>query len=55
MFWKKKPVNEEEKKEKLSGPKEIPSIVQNYLIAERTMAPDLVKLLKAVVCKGAAG
>jgi hypothetical protein len=52
MFWGKKSEKEEEKKEKLSGPREIPGPVQNYLVAERKMDPDLVKLLKAVVRKG---
>jgi hypothetical protein len=55
MFWGKKSTKEEEKKEKLSGPKEIPGPVQNYLVAERKMNPDLVKLLKAVVRKGPTG
>ena len=55
MFWKKKPVDEEGKKEKLSGPKEIPGLVRNYLVAETKMGPDLVKLLKAVVRKSATG
>jgi hypothetical protein len=52
MFWGKKSAKEEGK---LSGPKEIPGPVQTYLVAERKMAPELVKLLKAVVCKGAVG
>jgi hypothetical protein len=52
MFWDKKSAKEEEK-EKLPGPKEIPGLVQNYLVAERKMDPDLVKLLKAVVRKSA--
>jgi hypothetical protein len=51
MFWGKKSAKEEEKKEKLSGPRVLPGLVQNYLIAERKMAPDLVVLLKAVVHK----
>jgi hypothetical protein len=55
MFWGKKLTEEEEKKEKLSGPKEIPGPVQNYLVAERKMNLDLVKLLKAVVRKGPTG
>ena len=55
MFWDKKSAKEEEKKEKLSGPKEIPGPVRNYLIAERKMDPDLVKLLKAVVRKRETG
>ncbi len=55
MFWGKKSSKEEEKKEKLSGPKEIPGPVQNYLVAERKMDPDLVKLLKAVVRKSSTG
>ena len=55
MFWGKKSAKEEEKKEKLSGPKEIPGVVRNYLVAEIKMDPDLVKLLKAVVRKSATG
>jgi len=55
MLWGKKSGQEEAKKEKLPGPKEIPGLVQNYLLAERKMGSDLVKLLKAVVCKSADG
>ncbi|MCX5908456.1 MAG: hypothetical protein NTY64_15050, partial [Deltaproteobacteria bacterium] len=40
---------------KLSGPKEIPGPVRNYLVAERKMDPDLVKLLKAVDRKSLTG
>ena len=53
MFWGKKSAKEEEKK--LSGPKNIPGLVQNYLVAERKMDPDFVKLLQAVVGKSAMG
>jgi hypothetical protein len=52
-FWGKK--SGEEKKEKLAGPRDIPGPVQNYLVAERKMDPDLVKLLKAVIRKGETG
>lgn len=52
MFWGKKSTKEEGK---LSGPKEIPVPVQNYLVAERKMDPGLVKLLRAVERKGANG
>ena len=52
MFWGKKSAKEEGK---LSGPKEIPGPVQNYLVAERKMDPDLVKLLKAVERKSTTG
>jgi hypothetical protein len=52
MFWGKKSAKEEGK---LSGPKEIPRPVQNYLVAERKMDPALVKLLKAVERKGTTG
>ena len=45
MIWGKKSTKEEGK---LSGPKAIPGPVLNYLVAERKMDPDLVKLLKAV-------
>ena len=53
MFWGKKSVKEEEKKEKLAGPQAIPGLVQKHLIAERKMDPVLVQLLKAVVLKSA--
>jgi len=53
MFWRKKPGQKEEKR--LSGPKDIPGLVQNYLVAERKMDAGLVKLLKAVVDKSATG
>ena len=52
MFWGKKSAKEEGK---LSGPKEIPGPVQNYLVAERKMDPVLVKLLRAVECKSTTG
>jgi hypothetical protein len=45
MFWGKKSTKEEGK---LSGLKAIPGPVLNYLVMERKMDPDLVKLLKAV-------
>jgi hypothetical protein len=52
-FWGKK--SEEEKKEKLAGPRDIPGPVQNFLVAERKLDPDLVRLLKAVVRKSETG
>lgn len=52
MFWGKHSAKEEEK---LQGPQAIPGIVQNHLVGERKMDPDLVKLLKAVVRKNATG
>ncbi len=52
MFWGKKSAKEEGK---LSGPKEIRGPVQTYLVAERKMDPELVKLLKAVERKSATG
>jgi len=52
MFWGKKPTKDEGK---LSGPKEIREPVRNYLVAERKMDPDLVKLLKAVERKSTTG
>jgi hypothetical protein len=55
MFWGKKSPKDEEKKEKLAGPRDIPGPVQNYLVAERKLAPDLVKLLKAVIRKSQTG
>jgi hypothetical protein len=52
MFWGKKSEKEEGK---LSGPKEIRGLVQNYLVAEKKMDPALVKLFKAVERKGTTG
>lgn len=52
MFWGNKSVKEEGK---LAGPKEIPGLVQNYLVAERKMDPDLVKLLRGVQRKSTTG
>jgi hypothetical protein len=52
MVWGKTSAKEEGK---LSGPKEIPGPVENYLVAERKMTPDLVKFLKAVERKSAIG
>ncbi len=51
MFWNKKSVNGESKKEKLPGPQAIPDPVQKCLVGEWKMDPDLVKLLKAVVLR----
>jgi hypothetical protein len=51
MFWNKRSVNGETKKEKLPGPQAIPDPVQKCLVAEWKMDPDLVKLLKAVVLR----
>lgn len=52
MFWGKKSAKREGK---LSGPKEIPGPVRNYLVAERKMDPDLVALLKVVERKSTTG
>ena len=52
MFWGKKSAKEDGK---LSGLKEIPEVVQKYLIAEKKMAPDLVKLLRGVERKSTNG
>ena len=52
MFWAEKSTKEEGK---LSGPRAIPGPVLNYLVAERKMDPDFVKLLRAVVCKSPTG
>ncbi len=52
MFWGKKSAKEEGK---LLGPREIPGLVQNYLVTERKMSPDLVKLLRALESKGTTG
>jgi hypothetical protein len=45
MFWGKKAAKEERK---LQGRKEIPEVVQKFLVTEKKMDPDLVKLLRAV-------
>lgn len=50
MFWGKKSAKEEGK---LLMPRPIPGLVQKHLVAGRKMDPDLVQLLKAVVCKSA--
>jgi hypothetical protein len=52
MFWGKKSAKEEGK---LSGLKEIPELVQNYLVAEKKMDPGLVKHLRAVERKSTNG
>lgn len=49
MFWNK---NSHKGEEKVSGPRDIPEIVQHYLVTEKHMNGDLVKLLKAVLQKG---
>jgi hypothetical protein len=53
MFWNKKPTKEEA--EKLSGPRPIPRLVQNYLVAKNKMDPNFVELLTAVTRKGPNG
>ncbi len=53
MLWGRKSAKEEEKR--LSGPRDIPGLVQNYMVGEKKMDPDIVKLLKAVVSKSAPG
>jgi len=55
MFWRKKSAKEEERGEKLSGPREIPAVVHDYLVTEKKMGADLVKLLKAVLRKSTNG
>ncbi len=52
VFWGKKATKEDGK---LPGPKEIPVLVQNFLLAERKMDTGLVKLLRAVERKGTTG
>ena len=49
MFWNKKPAKEET--EKLSGPKPIPKLVQNYLVSKTKMDLNLAEILKAVTRK----
>ena len=52
MFGNKPAVsNPAAKVEKLPGPKEIPGLVQNYLVKDRKMDPDLVRIFKATVRK----
>jgi hypothetical protein len=48
MFWAKKSPKE---KERVSGPREIPEVVQQYLVTEKQMGADLAKLLKVVLWK----
>jgi hypothetical protein len=55
MFWNKKSVKEEVKKERLPGPQAIPALVQKDLVANWKMDPDLAQLLKAVVLKKSNG
>jgi len=55
MFWDKKPVNEESKKEKLPKPQTIPTLVQKHLISEWKVGPELAKLLKAVLRENSNG
>jgi hypothetical protein len=55
MFWNKKLVKEEAKKERLPGPQAIPALLQKHLVAEWKMDPDLAQLLKAVVLKKSNG
>ena len=52
MFWGKKSAKEDGK---LPGLKEIPDVVQRYLVAEKKMDPDLAKLLRAVERKNGNG
>lgn len=52
MFWGKKTALEEGK---LTGPRQIPVSVQNYLVTQSKLDSDLVKLLKAVERKSATG
>jgi len=52
MFWSKKSAKEEGK---LSGPKEIPGPLQNYLVGEKKLDPGLVKLLRSVQRKNTTG
>jgi hypothetical protein len=52
MFWSKKSAKKEGK---LSGPKEIPGPVRDYLVSEYKMNPDWVRLLRAVERKNTNG
>jgi hypothetical protein len=53
MLWGKKSGKEDEKR--FSGPREIPGLVQGYLVSQIKMDADLVKLLKAVLSRGSNG
>lgn len=44
MFGKKK-----DGVEKLSGPKEVPAVVEKYLVTEKKLEPDMVHILKALI------
>ncbi len=48
MFWGKKSPKGEER---VSGPREIPGAVQQYLVTEKQMGADLAKLLRVVLRK----
>ena len=48
MFWGKKSPKGEER---VSGPREIPEVVQQYLVTEKQMGADLAKLLRVVLRK----
>jgi hypothetical protein len=52
VFWSKKSAKEDGK---LSGLKEIPELVQKYLVAEKRIDPVLVRLLRGVDRKSANG
>jgi hypothetical protein len=55
MFWQNKAAKGEEKGEKLSGPREIPGFIQDYLATEKKISVHLVKLLKAVLRRSTNG
>ncbi len=50
MFWGKKSSTREEG---VSGPREVPEVVQHYLVTEKQMGADLAKLLKVVMRRNA--
>jgi hypothetical protein len=50
MFWnKKKTTTVEAETAKLSGPRNVPGIVQQYLTSQKKMDPEYAPLLKSVV------
>jgi hypothetical protein len=48
MFWGKKSAKDEKK---LSGPQDIPDLIQKHLAAAWKLNPDLAKILRGLMCK----
>jgi len=48
MFWKKKTENAEAEAARLSGPRNVPGVVQHYLVSQMKVDPEFTPLFKAV-------